>query len=186
LVEKGADVNAQGGRYGSALHAAVYGGHIQVFQFLMLRSFPMLPHDRCGRTLLWWAAAGGDTATVKVLTAQYNFDPRIPNKLGQTPLWIALRKGHVAVSEFLSKECGATHLQQQALSASNSNRTAVICDICTLDVKKSSVYYHCGYCLGGDWDMCADCEGRGAICEDATHSVVKCKMENGKRTEIGG
>jgi ankyrin repeat protein len=35
LVEKGADVNAQGGRYGSALQAASARGHDQVVQLLL-------------------------------------------------------------------------------------------------------------------------------------------------------
>jgi ankyrin repeat protein len=34
LVDAGADVNAQGGQYGSALQAAALGGHEQVAQML--------------------------------------------------------------------------------------------------------------------------------------------------------
>jgi ankyrin repeat protein len=35
LLEKGADVNAQGGWYGSALLAALFGGHHKVVQQLL-------------------------------------------------------------------------------------------------------------------------------------------------------
>jgi len=35
LVDAGADVNAQGGRYGNALQAALEGGHEKVAQVLM-------------------------------------------------------------------------------------------------------------------------------------------------------
>ena len=35
LLEKGADVNAQGGQYGNALHAAVLGGHKRIVQLLL-------------------------------------------------------------------------------------------------------------------------------------------------------
>ncbi len=35
LLEKGADVKAQGGRYGNALQAASSGGHDQVVQMLL-------------------------------------------------------------------------------------------------------------------------------------------------------
>jgi ankyrin repeat protein len=35
LLDKGADVNAQGGRYGNALYAASLGGHEQVVKLLL-------------------------------------------------------------------------------------------------------------------------------------------------------
>ncbi|KAF2729999.1 hypothetical protein EJ04DRAFT_446072 [Polyplosphaeria fusca] len=35
LLDKGADVNAQGGRYGNALQAASYGGHEAVVKMLL-------------------------------------------------------------------------------------------------------------------------------------------------------
>ncbi|SLM38726.1 vegetative incompatibility protein het-e-1, partial [Lasallia pustulata] len=35
LLDKGADVNAQGGRYGNALYAASATGHDQVVQMLL-------------------------------------------------------------------------------------------------------------------------------------------------------
>ena len=35
LLNKGANVNAQGGRYGNALYAASSGGHDQVVQILL-------------------------------------------------------------------------------------------------------------------------------------------------------
>ena len=35
LLEKGADVNAQGGRFGNALQAASAGGHDKVVQMLL-------------------------------------------------------------------------------------------------------------------------------------------------------
>ncbi|KAF2731915.1 hypothetical protein EJ04DRAFT_578713 [Polyplosphaeria fusca] len=91
-----ADVNAQGGRYGNAFHAAAYGGHLQVLELLTSKEPDMPLHDPYERTLLWWAAAGGSIATVEALVAQYKFDPRTPNKFGQTPFWIASKKAHIA------------------------------------------------------------------------------------------
>jgi ankyrin repeat protein len=35
LLEKGADVNAQGGEYGNALQASLYGGHAVVVRLLL-------------------------------------------------------------------------------------------------------------------------------------------------------
>jgi ankyrin repeat protein len=37
LLDRGANVNAQGGRYGSALQAALYGGHESVVRLLVER-----------------------------------------------------------------------------------------------------------------------------------------------------
>ncbi len=41
LIDKGADVNAQGGHYGNALYAASEGGHEKVVQ--MLAGLPPYP-----------------------------------------------------------------------------------------------------------------------------------------------
>ena len=37
LLAKGADVNAQGGRYGTALQAALYRGHEEVVELLLAK-----------------------------------------------------------------------------------------------------------------------------------------------------
>jgi ankyrin repeat protein len=37
LLEKGADVNAQGGKYGNALYAALVGGHWEIVKILLYR-----------------------------------------------------------------------------------------------------------------------------------------------------
>jgi ankyrin repeat protein len=37
LLDRGADVNAQGGHYGSALQAASFGGHENVVRMLLVR-----------------------------------------------------------------------------------------------------------------------------------------------------
>ncbi|CAN9326560.1 unnamed protein product [Alternaria alternata] len=108
LLNIGADVNAQGGYFGNALYAAAYAGNNGVLERLIERDSIRQLHDSYGRTLLWWAAAGGQTTTVQVLISRYNYNSRIADKFGRTPLWIATKKGHRAVSEFLSEECGPT------------------------------------------------------------------------------
>lgn len=104
----GANVNAQGGYYGNALHAAACKGKSRVLELLFSKDSIMQLQDPYDRTLLWWAAAGGQTATVQVLISQYNYDSRVADKFGRTPLWIATKKRHHAVSELLSKERGMT------------------------------------------------------------------------------
>jgi hypothetical protein len=43
LLDKGADVNAQGGKYGNALQAASVGGHTGVMQLLQAAGARDLP-----------------------------------------------------------------------------------------------------------------------------------------------
>jgi ankyrin repeat protein len=45
LLDKDADVNAKGGRYGSALQAASEGGYIEVVRLLQAAGAQDLPHD---------------------------------------------------------------------------------------------------------------------------------------------
>jgi ankyrin repeat protein len=108
LLNKGADVNVQGGFYGNALHAAAYAGNNEVLERLIEKGTIRHLQDPYDRTLLWWAAAGGQATTVQVLISRYNYDSRIADKFGRTPLWIAMKKGHHVVSELPSEACGLT------------------------------------------------------------------------------
>jgi ankyrin repeat protein len=173
LLDKGADVNAQGGLYGNALQAASYAGNNEVLERLMEKhSFRQL-QDPYDRTLLWWAAAGGQTTTVQVLISRYNYDPRTADKFGRTPLGIAMKKGHHAVSELLSEECGPTNPGHTASPDHSDDSGSIQCDVCTSSIRASEFYYHCRYCFNGDWDVCEDCQVRGAFCAEETHILVK-------------
>ncbi|KAJ8107873.1 hypothetical protein OPT61_g8568 [Boeremia exigua] len=100
LLDKDAEVNAQGGRYLNPTYAAAYGGHTETLK-LLVRSGSTQLQDCYGRTLLWWAAAGGKTGTVETLIHQHNIDPERADNFGRKPLWIAVKKGHGAVSGLL-------------------------------------------------------------------------------------
>ncbi|KAF2463616.1 ankyrin, partial [Lindgomyces ingoldianus] len=122
LVDKGADVNAQGGHYGNALQAASSGGHEQIVRLLvdkgadvnaqghlrvlelLILKEPAIPlYDRYERTLLWWAAAGSSTATVEALLLldSGKVDADSKDMAGRTPLSWATRRGHEAVVKLL-------------------------------------------------------------------------------------
>jgi hypothetical protein len=45
LLDKGAEVNAQGGEYGNALYAASWGGHEQVVKMLLDRGARQCQED---------------------------------------------------------------------------------------------------------------------------------------------
>ena len=122
---------------------------------------------------------------MEALVAQYNFDPRAPNKFGQRPFWIALTKGHNAVSHFLNKECRETDVERQASREGGNSQSSIICDVCTSNIETTVFYYHCQHCAGGDWYMCEDCKGRGAFCEDSMHPLLKRIVKDERLVEVG-
>ncbi|KAJ8108903.1 hypothetical protein OPT61_g7845 [Boeremia exigua] len=117
LLDKDADVNAQGGRYLNPTYAAAYGGHTETLK-LLVRSGSTQLQDCYGRTLLWWAAAGGKTGTVETLIHQHNIDPERADNFGRKPLWIAVKKGHGAVSGLL-QTCGELPVESTPLERDN-------------------------------------------------------------------
>jgi ankyrin repeat protein len=174
LLDKGANINAQGGVYGNALEVASFKGHLDLLKFLISRLNTTLQcEDRYGRTLLWWAAAGGNAAIVETLIRQYNFDPRVSDRLGRTPFWIATKKGHDAVSKLLWEECGEAGTERPVPSERDHDPQGMICDVCTSSIAVTAFQYRCYLCADGEWDLCEDCEASGASCADATHTLVK-------------
>jgi hypothetical protein len=184
LLEKGAEINAQGGYHGNALYAGAYAGNWDVLELLISKYKITQLQDPYNRTLLWWAAAGGQTTTVQLLISRYNYDPRIADKFGRTPLWIATKKGHSAVSELLSEECEPISPGQAASPDDGDNLGSVECDVCTSNVRATDFHYHCQCCSNGDWDVCEDCRMRGAFCADEAHILVKRTRRDQKWVEM--
>ncbi|KAH7548916.1 hypothetical protein BM1_10689 [Bipolaris maydis] len=67
LLEKGADVNAQGGVYGNALHAASEGGHEQVVKTLLNKGANVNAQGRRYGNALYTASLRGYEQVVKML-----------------------------------------------------------------------------------------------------------------------
>ena len=57
--------------------------------------------DEDGRTPLWWAAAGGHEAVVKLLVERDDVTADSKDYDGRTPLWWAAARGHEAVVKLL-------------------------------------------------------------------------------------
>jgi ankyrin repeat protein len=76
LLDKGADLNAQGEVYGNALLAALVEGHEAVVNLLLQDyNFDVKPPDQIGRTPLLLAAENGNEAMVSQLVKE-RFDLR--------------------------------------------------------------------------------------------------------------
>jgi hypothetical protein len=109
----------------------------------------------------------------KYLSADTNYDSRIADKFGRTPLWIATKKGHRAVSGLLSEECGPTDPGQTVSPGHSDASRSLECDVCTSSIRETDTHYYCQHCSNGDCDMCEDCKVRGAFCAEETHISVK-------------
>ncbi|PCG88332.1 Hypothetical protein PENO1_110850 [Penicillium occitanis (nom. inval.)] len=67
LLEKGADVNAWGSKYGSALQAAAEGGHIEIVQLLLEKGADINAQGGYHGNALQGAATGGHIEIVQLL-----------------------------------------------------------------------------------------------------------------------
>ncbi|KIK54071.1 hypothetical protein GYMLUDRAFT_138510, partial [Collybiopsis luxurians FD-317 M1] len=67
FLEKGADVNVQGGEYGNALQAAVYNGNEAVVQLLLESGADINPQGNANGNALQAAARWGNEAVVQLL-----------------------------------------------------------------------------------------------------------------------
>jgi ankyrin repeat protein len=70
LVDRGADINAQGGRYGNVLQAASAGGHDKIIQLLLDREADVDAQNELFGTALQVASAGGYQEIVQMLLAR--------------------------------------------------------------------------------------------------------------------
>ncbi|KAJ7255353.1 ankyrin repeat-containing domain protein [Mycena rebaudengoi] len=110
LLDKGADPNAAGGRYGSALAVAAYLGHIEVARLLCEHGADpnFLVHKM--RTALQLAAYRGHTETVLMLLDQ-GADLNISNEYYGTALQTASGSGHTLAVKILLEKGADPNIQ---------------------------------------------------------------------------
>ena len=105
LLERGADINVQGGLYGSALQAAVKGGNQEIISLLLERGADVNVQGGFYGNALQAAAAGGNPRIVKLLLdygADVTIQPKMANR--RSLLHFGVRSGSLAI---LEKLCGA-------------------------------------------------------------------------------
>lgn len=150
LLDNGAEVNTRSSFYGNALHAAAFHGENEVLQLLISRYDISQLQDPYSRSLLWWAAAGGQASTVRLLMEDHKLDDQIPDKFGRTPLGIAQKKRYSAVLKIFSREDTVTALVQAMLLPDEENWISVRCSVCTLLIVYLGTYYYCSSCSDKD------------------------------------
>lgn len=103
LLEKGADVNAQGGVYGNALHAASEGGHEQVVKTLLNKGANVNAQGRRYGNALYTASLRGYEQVVKMLLNK-GADVNAQGGYYGNVLQAASSKGHEQVVKILLNE----------------------------------------------------------------------------------
>jgi hypothetical protein len=87
LLDKGAEVNAQGGQYGNALQAASHGGHEAVVRLLLEKGAVINGWGRQCADALQAAASNGKHALVQLLTEiRISVNVQSDTQLDQTPV----------------------------------------------------------------------------------------------------
>ncbi|KXG52095.1 uncharacterized protein PGRI_083790 [Penicillium griseofulvum] len=96
LLERGADVNAQGGEDGTALYAAALRGHTETIQLLLERGADINAQGGEDGMALYAAASRGHTETVRLLLDQ-SADFNARNGEDRTALHAAALGGHTEI-----------------------------------------------------------------------------------------
>jgi hypothetical protein len=98
LLEKDADVNAQGGYFGSAIGAASSNGYLDMVKTLLTtKSVGTHQSDQPGSEILLHEARKRCEDVVGQEVAESSVDPNLRNVFGRIPLFLALKEGNALV-----------------------------------------------------------------------------------------
>jgi ankyrin repeat protein len=149
LLDKGADVNAQGGKYGNALQAASSRGNLEVVQLLLDKGANVNAQGGYYGNALLAASHEGHINTIKVLLRFSRLDIIEADDLGRTALFLASRNGRLSVAQYLlstkrfdpnTKNCyGST-----ALSAAIANGHCEIAELLIASSASTQEQFHVG------------------------------------------
>ncbi|KAF3009412.1 hypothetical protein E8E14_010117 [Neopestalotiopsis sp. 37M] len=108
LVDEGADVNARGGSYGSALYAAFHKGHQKIVDMLLRKGAD--PNGRskyCHHSILWYAVKEGHQDRVRLLLDSGAQVDEVGDR-GYTPLAKAAEQGYISImADLLNHQANA-------------------------------------------------------------------------------
>lgn len=158
------------------MQAAAYQGHEEIVRILIFSGSFLEPPDPYGRTLLWWAAAGGNLAIVEALLNQQHIDPQLADRFGRKPSWIAMKKGHVAVCKLLDVSVEEIDTERKAslkVTDESDFNFSFECGICMLRFPIPVRRYHCNLCFSPGLIVCEDCKKRGATCMKTGHALIE-------------
>ena len=134
--------------YGSTpLSIAVRHGHMEVVKMLLASGIVTCDSQDCfGRSVFWWAKRSGN-ADIEKMLANYSKERGIPM-------------------------CGDEYVDVRSIPSDHLSR---YCNACTLDIPKDSIYYRCGICNRGDFDICMECYELEGRCLQDGHGMIRMK-----------
>ncbi|KAK6510309.1 hypothetical protein TWF481_005025 [Arthrobotrys musiformis] len=179
LLKKGADVNLLSKYSRTLLAVAARKGNKRMLELLLAAEkveVDRKSHD--GSTPLSIAVKNGHEEAVKMLLATNAVNIQSEDAFGRSVLWWAKRQGHHNIRKLLIEDARRRGITLPDVDVpergyAGSGKVVRACDICDLLLFKDSVFYHCGTCNGGDFDLCVDCVAVGAHCLDKSHGVTK-------------
>jgi ankyrin repeat protein len=157
----------------TALFLASRHGRLPVVQYLLsTRAFDPDIKNYYGSTALSTAVANGHYEVVELLIST-GVSTQEQFHVGRSLLWWASRTGKPQLIKLLSQHMGLgeTFPQHDSFSSQAIFDTASAwCDVCTLSIPSSSIYYSCQECCG--FALCGMCHDDGFRCRDQAHTLI--------------
>ncbi|KAI0411424.1 hypothetical protein F5X98DRAFT_357195 [Xylaria grammica] len=160
-------------------------GQNEVFDALRAKQQPNIT-DYFGISALSIAARCGRGRIVDQLLAILDTDINSEDSCGRTPIWWALKQGHVEIADRLRQ-----HLSRIGLGASVAememggpvlfNLEAGYCDVCLASINERC--YRCGHCTGGDFVVCRECYELGGHCLVKSHILTPCEVSEDEEAD---
>lgn len=101
FVEKGADVNIKDGSGSTPLHWAAHRGSLDIAEYLISKGCDVKAKSNTGELAVHSAARMGNLDIFKLLFDKGGYQD-LPNKDGETPLYLARANRHEDVAEFIT------------------------------------------------------------------------------------
>jgi ankyrin repeat protein len=112
-------INTSNGRKRTPLIYAAIRGSVALLRFLLESGADVNSRDDEGRSALSYAAGAGSSALTKILLKREDIEVDSQDNLQRTPLWHAIRWGHMKVVRHLIQFCSRTEsLLQLAIECS--------------------------------------------------------------------
>lgn len=126
MLDAGADVDTQGGSFGTPLQVAAYHGHGEIVQMLLDNGASMSLHAYRTNTALCEASGRGHGEIVKMLLDN-GADVNMRGKVGGTPLRVASENGHREIVQILLDNGADVDMQGEWLYGGTALQAAANC-----------------------------------------------------------
>ncbi|KAG6977872.1 Vegetative incompatibility protein HET-E-1 [Fusarium oxysporum f. sp. conglutinans] len=161
--------------------AAINGHDTVARAILSHESIDLDQKDHYGSTLLSIAVRHCRTEVVKVLLATEQVTFGSQDCFGRTLWWWARRYGNTDIKQALhgyAEKRGIAVCENDepiAMSPISHGEASRWCDVCTLSIPENEVFYECGVCNSGDFDVCSTCYMIGGRCLGDDHELAQRK-----------